>query len=79
LTVGGLYRSSDPSTTHPRWIEHRHLAPGDELVIRIGEADRCDPPASLHVTSAADVERQQRAYYEQMKARFEPSGEPPQD
>ena len=73
LTVGGLYRSPDPSTAHPRWVEHRELAPGDELVIRIAEAGACDRPVAVHVTTAEDVEQQQHAYYKRMKAHFEPT------
>jgi C-terminal processing protease CtpA/Prc len=76
LSVGGLYHSSDPSTSHPRWVEHRELKPGDELVVQIAEASASDDPKTIRVTTLEEIERRERAYHEEVKSRLE---QPPAD
>ncbi len=45
LHIGGLYRSEDGGNAHPRWVERLPLNLGDEVTIKIVEADNADQPA----------------------------------
>jgi hypothetical protein len=71
MHVGGLYTKARASV-HPRWL-NRIVRPGDEILVRIVESPSFDRPRSKTVNTEAIVRKQQRAYYLQMKKKFEPT------
>jgi hypothetical protein len=78
LHVGGLYHPKPNVNSHVRWPDPK-LHVGDELLVRVIEAEDPDVPTSTTVDDAAETERMQREYYEELKRQFEPerSAAPP--
>ncbi len=76
IYVGG--RTLDASV---KWIPKQVFAVGDSILIRIVDVPEVDPPrTSIPFTedeSPEARERQQRAYYEHLKAMYEPTDPPP--
>ena len=71
VQVGGLYVTRARTNVHPRWLD-RMVRPGDEILIRVAESPRSDRPKWKTVNTAAEIRKQQRAYYRRMKKTFEP-------
>jgi len=71
LRVGGLYTTKGDQV-FVEWLT-RALAPGDEVTLRVLEADVVDPPSSKTVQRRDWIERQEEAYYEMMKKKYEPA------
>jgi hypothetical protein len=69
LRVGGLY-STEREQVFPEWVA-RVLAPGDEVVLRVVEADSVDPPSSQAAQSHDWLRKHEKAYYERMKRKYE--------
>jgi hypothetical protein len=70
LSVGGLFEHSN-ARVHPRWVEHLNLKPGDEVSIRIVESDSADEPSHEVAYTSEDDQRQERAYFERMRKKFD--------
>ena len=69
LNIGGLV-SNDLQTEHLNWLQ-QDLKVGDEIVIKIVDAEKADPVASRTLKSAeADAEGERR-YYEHLKQKYE--------
>jgi hypothetical protein len=73
LDVGGLV-TANGDHIFLKWLT-RALAPGDEVKLRVVEADVVDPPASKVVEKRNWVEKQEKAYYEKMKRKYERSAQ----
>ena len=71
LHIGGLFHPEPKTNTHIRWPDPK-LHVGDELTVRLVEADNPDPPTSTEVDDPAATERMQRKYYQVLKRQFEP-------
>ena len=74
LSVGGLFEHSN-ARIHPRWIEHFDLKPGDEVSIRIVESEAADEPIEEVAYTVEDDRRQERAYFERLRKKFEEDAE----
>ena len=74
LHVGGLIEHSN-ARIHPRWVERLHLKSGDEVLIRIVESDATDEPCNEIAYTAEDDRRQEMAYFERMRKKFENESE----
>jgi hypothetical protein len=74
LHVCGLYSSNESTDIHPRWA-NEELTIGDEVIVKIVDADTADEPAEKKVNTSESIEQEQRKYYLAMKKKFEP--EPP--
>ena len=70
LHVGGLHHPEPGQNAHPAWID-QDLNRGDEIVIRIVNAASGDKPHRVTVSSKEELEQHQRAYYEEMKKKYE--------
>ena len=68
LEVGGL-----ADDAHLRWPSPRKLDVGDEVVVKIVETTRPDPPARVERDDRTFVEAEERKYYERLKAKYEPT------
>jgi hypothetical protein len=66
LEVGGL-----ADEAHLKWPIPRSLAVGDEVIVRVVETQRPDPPASTQRDDRALVEASERRYYERLKQKYE--------
>ena len=75
VNVGGMYVTKSRANVHPRWVD-RVVKPGDEVVVRVVNARRVDPPKSKSITTAASTRRAKREYYLKMKEQFERKGTP---
>jgi len=71
---GGLHEPEPGVQDFVDWVKLRDLAVGDEITIRIVEADEADPPADTRRTTDEEVEAAERKYYERVKAKFEGGG-----
>lgn len=65
LHVGGLVND-----THLDWLDGI-LEVGDEVTIRVIEADHADAPVREHKQDAEELKRQRRNFYEKCKLEFE--------
>jgi len=72
--IGGLHEPEPGVQDFVDWVKLRDLAVGDEITIRIVEADEADPPADTRRTTDEEVEAAERKYYERVKAKFEGGG-----
>lgn len=70
LSVGGLSTLPD-ADVHSKWLHGHEIRVGDEVTIRIVEADTSDEPASQTVETADWKQEQERRYYERIKAQYE--------
>lgn len=70
LHVGALYNPKPGVNAHPAWLDQA-LNRGDEIMIRIVDASKADEPYRVSMSSPEEIEKQQRAYYEEMKKRYE--------
>jgi hypothetical protein len=65
LNVGGLSARTDDGTgNHLRWISHGAIQVGDEICIRILEAETADPPAAEKTSCEIDDEEVERKRWE---------------
>ena len=69
IHVGGLYSPEPGVNVYPRWLQEP-LKLGDEISVRIVNADTCDQPYDVHSSSKEESEKREREYYEQLKRRF---------
>jgi len=69
--VGGLHEPEPGVQAFVDWVKLCDLAVGDEITLRIVEAQEADPPAKTRRTTEEEVEAAQRQYYESMKAKFD--------
>jgi hypothetical protein len=69
--AGGLVSKGRHDNEHLEWLQ-RALGPGDSISIRIVEAAVPSAPVSRARQDPAVSERQERAYYERLKERYEP-------
>ena len=70
LSLGGLVAFESAPREHVTWLE-RKLTPGDRIVVTIVDAGDFDPPSRRTQEDPGLKERQERRYYEHLKARFE--------
>jgi hypothetical protein len=66
LEIGGLAKEA-----HLHWPAPRKLAVGDEVLVKIVETSRPDPPARTDRDDRAFVESEERKYYERLKLKYE--------
>lgn len=74
--VGGhffTFSGTDTNGDNVSW-PLRELQVGDEVVIRVVEADASDEPTSRHARDDAKFVEMERKMYEKMKRKFEPTG-----
>ena len=65
LHVGGLSaRTDDGPGNHLRWISHEAIKVGDEVCIRILEAETADPPAAEKTSREMNDEEVERKCWE---------------
>ena len=74
MDVGGMYVTKSRANVHPRWL-NRVVRTGDEILVRVVESPSSDRPKWKTVNTQANIRQQQRAYYFQMKRKFEPERE----
>lgn len=72
LRVGGLISHGRHDNEHLEWIATA-LRTGDGVLIRVIDGAIPDDPVSRKRDDPAASERAERAYYEQLKARYEPT------
>ena len=70
VDVGGLHGPKRGKTAHPRWL-HQSINVGDEVLVRVVHADTPDAPCHVDTYSEEQVQERERAYYEQLKQKFE--------
>jgi hypothetical protein len=68
LEVGGLGYEPD-GDVHLKWV-NRQLTVGDELCVRVIEADEVDVPKVRYQDDPALVAREKRRYYERLKREY---------
>jgi hypothetical protein len=71
LHIGGLYKHESGGNAHPQWLERLELNVGDEITIKIVEADTADEPVGETVNTPEWIQEQKRRYFESVKAEFE--------
>ena len=71
LRAGGLHRLADGGSEQVEWVLQK-VAVGDEIRIRIRESDAWSEPMSVEREAGTDREQSERAYYEQLKRKYEP-------
>lgn len=67
LTVGGLVRAMEE---HVHWVERQKLQTGDEIQVKVIEAESADNPQRRFSRDAAAELKQQKQYVRQMAKRF---------
>jgi hypothetical protein len=72
LHVGGLGQHGKDAL-HLDWADE-DLNVGDEVLLRIVERDKCDPPEDARTNIAELVEQGRREYYEKLKEEYEGEG-----
>jgi hypothetical protein len=72
--VGGLVSKGRHHNEHCEWLL-RDLRMGDQIVIRLVDAPTPSSPTRRHRRDPATCENDERRYYEQLKARYERSGD----
>ena len=75
LHVGGLYNPKPSVNVHPSWAEQT-LKVGDEVAIKVVEADNPDPAIEEAVRPKELIEREQRRYFLKMRKKFEREQKP---
>lgn len=75
LSVSGMYEHLTKGRIHPSWIPRRKLADGDEVVFKIIESDEADDPVIEQISEPGEIEKQQRKYYEFLRAKYESENE----
>lgn len=70
LDVRGLVPLRGGASHHPGWV-FDWLKVGDEIRVKIVRSERVDLPTRQTSYSAAERRRDERAFYEQMKRKFE--------
>lgn len=73
LNVGALFSHSG-ANVHVRWADQMELKMGDEVIIRIVDADDSDEPSHEKAYTKEDDQRSERAYFERLKAKYEGEG-----
>lgn len=72
LQVGGLVTSDPDGREHVEWIQ-RALRAGDRVSIRVVDGGEPSEPLSRRRDDPRLAEEQERAYYERLKTRYEPT------
>jgi hypothetical protein len=70
--AGGLISTGPHDNEHLGWLE-RDLAVGDQISIRIVESDSPSAPISRERMDPTFSEREERAYYNQLKKKYDSS------
>lgn len=71
LSVGGLAVLESGGNAHSRWPELSNFRIGDEISIRIVDADDPDEPADETIETPEWIQEQKRKYFESVRAEFE--------
>lgn len=71
LSVGGLSVLGSGGNAHSRWPEFSNLKIGDEISIKIVDADNPDEPADETIETPEWIQEQKRKYFESVRAEFE--------
>ena len=72
LSVSGSATYGKDNSEELRWIK-KNLSIGDEITIKIVEADTCDPPTSRKRLEPDFVEKAKRRYFEELKKKYDSS------
>ena len=72
LQAGGLVAGGPDGQEHVEWIQ-RALRPGDRVSIRVVDGGEPSAPVSRRRDDPRLAEERERAYYERLKQRYEPT------
>lgn len=70
LEIGGLAVTPGGVQENLRWLDQT-LRPGDQILLRVVESDEPSPPTLRELQDPDRAEKQQRAYYERLRRRYE--------
>jgi hypothetical protein len=71
LTVGGSICHGEDGSEFLDWLQHHPILAGDEITIRVLNQASCDPPANRRILTTCHVRENERAYYEDLKKKYE--------
>jgi|SRR5688572_22640998 len=71
LRVGGLVSGAPHDNEFIEWVQ-QDLKVGDQVSVQIVDRDAPSAPVARERQEPADSEREERAYYERLKKKYEP-------
>ena len=69
IDVGGLYTDESGADAFPRWL-FEPVEVGDEVIVRVVDAETADAPFRVDRQSASEVVKQEREHYKRLKPPF---------